>query len=324
MAKPPRSSNTTAAAWGWTCLALACFAANSLLCRLALRGGGRASITPELFTLVRLVSGALLLLGLFGWPTANARGSRSPRASRLVWRAWLAALLLAVYMVGFSFAYVALPAGIGALLLFGTVQLTMLGGSLVISALGRQPFPSWRTGAGMAIALAGLAVLTLQGRLPGSLPALPSLPLVLMIAAGAAWGLYSLVGNWSNGTLTPAQATTANFARASLLLPLLLAFASSGLSLSSTFATAYSLAGKELSGLGYALLSGMVTSALGYIVWYRALPLLRPMQAALAQLSVPPLAVLGGVVLLREPLSSSSILGGALILTGVALSLLRR
>jgi drug/metabolite transporter (DMT)-like permease len=269
------------AAVGLTAVAMLAFAANSLLCRLALQ---QDRIDPASFGAIRLVAGALVLACVM-------RSRRQPAAPG----DWRAAVLLFAYVALFSFAYVSLAAGTGALILFGAVQLTMLGAGL----LGGERFTpaGWM---GLALALAGLAVLLLPGA------AAPSLHgAVLMAGAGVAWGGYSLRGR---GAADPLAATAASFLRAAPL----------GILLALGFAAH---AHADARGVGLAVVSGALTSGLGYVVWYAALRRLTAMRAATVQLSVPPIAAFGGVLLLGEALTLRLGLASLAILGGIALVL---
>jgi drug/metabolite transporter (DMT)-like permease len=269
-----------------TALALSAFAANSLLCRLAL---GTASIDAASFTSVRLVSGTLmlwLLVALIGGERAPIRPGRQ----------WLPAAMLFLYAIAFSFAYVSLGAGTGALILFGCVQLTMLLAGLYA---GERPRP--RQWAGIALAFAGLAWLVAPG-LTAPAPA----GAALMAAAGIAWGAYSLLGR---GASNPSLTTARNFARAVPFTVVLSLLALPQLSISP-------------EGLLLATLSGALASGLGYIAWYAALPALTATSAASVQLAVPVLTAAAGVVLLDEPLTLRLIVSAAAILGGIALALL--
>ena len=260
--------------------AMAAFAANSLLCRAAL-GSGRVDATT--FTSLRLVSGALVLAVL------AARGGKGGHGS------WASAAALFGYALAFSLAYLRIPAAAGALLLFGAVQATMIGWALVC---GERPPPlEWL---GLATALAGLLVLTRPG-----LAAPDPLGSGLMAAAGVCWGVYSLRGR---GSGDPLGANAAHFARAA---PLALFASLAALALG---APRLSLAGAVL-----AVASGALASGLGYALWFAALRDLTATQAAIVQLTVPPLAALGAVLFLGETLSLRLALAGALILGGVAL-----
>jgi drug/metabolite transporter (DMT)-like permease len=266
---------------------MAAFAANSLLCRAALAGGLSDATT---FTTLRLAGGAVAL-GLL----ARGRGRARGRAG-----GWLSASALFAYALGFSLAYRHIPAGTGALLLIGAVQVTMLAGGLVA---GERPrFPEW---IGLALALAGLVVLARPG-----LSQPDPLGTGLMLGAGAAWGLYSLRGRGAGDALS---VNAVNFART---VPLALVGSAAGLALSSPRLTA--------TGASLALVSGAVTSGLGYAVWYAALRGLTATQAAIVQLSVPPLAAVGGVLFLHERLTVRLIVAGAMILGGIALAVAGR
>lgn len=280
---------------GLTALAMLAFAANSLLCRLALQSG---SIDAASFGSVRLVSGALMLALVLRW-----RGPRPATVAGAIAPAdWLAATMLWAYVVCFSFAYLSLAAGTGALILFGAVQLTMFGVGL---AAGERFSPAaW---AGLVLALAGLVYLVSPG-----VAAPAPLGAALMAAAGVAWGVYSLRGRRAADALA---ATAANFLRAA---PLALA--------TSAAAAWWFAEGLRISGSGtaLALVSGALSSGLGYVIWYAALPGLTALRAATVQLSVPPLAAFGGVLLLSEVLSARLLLASAAILGGVAVVLFSR
>lgn len=279
MTHSPRRPGATV---GWTAVALVAFAANSILCRLALRDG---SIEPLAFTALRLASGALVLA-----PFLAARGEAPPER----WSA-RSALALALYAVAFSLAYLGLDAGLGALLLFGAVQATMLGAGL---ARGERPTP--RRLVGLALACGGLVVLARPG-----VTAPPIGSALLMLAAGAAWGVYSLAGR---GARVGSRASARNFL---LAAPLGLA--------------AWALApgaAPSARGIALAIVSGALTSGLGYVVWYRALRGHSATSAALAQLLVPVLAAVAGVLGLGEPATPRLFLAAALTLGGVALAVL--
>jgi drug/metabolite transporter (DMT)-like permease len=273
---------------GLTTVAMVAFAANSLLCRAAL-GGGHADAAT--FTALRLLGGAVAL-GLL----ARIRGRPAP-PSRF---AWGSAVALFAYAAGFSLAYMRIPAGVGALLLFAAVQLTMIGAGLV---RGERPRPL--EGLGLASALAGLLLLTRPG-----LARPDPLGAGLMLVAGAAWGLYSLRGR-GHGDAVAMNASS--FARA-LLLSL------------ATGAAAALLGVTRLSptGVGLALASGAIASGLGYAVWYAALRGLTATRAAIVQLSAPPLAAVGAVVFLDESYSPTLLQASILILGGIALAVAAR
>lgn len=267
------------------CIAMIAFAANSLLCRVAL---GAGAIDPVSFTSIRLSSGAVLLAGMH-----VARGGW--RQWRLDWRS---ALALYAYAIMFSLAYVELGAGTGALLLFSAVQLTMLG---VAISRGERPSPlAWT---GLAAALGGLLWLLSPGL---TMPAPGAAG--MMLGAGIAWGIYSLRGA---GGGDPVAATTWNFVAAAAL-----ALAISAVAPGAVHA--------DERGVTAALLSGTCASALGYVVWYRVLPSLPKLLAATAQLSVPLIAAVGGALFLDEAVGLRLVFSGVLILGGIGLVLRAR
>ena len=260
-----------------TSLTMVAFAGNSLLCRLALRD---TQIDAATFTAIRIVSGALALWMIVRLRKAGGRPAGS----------WLSALALFGYAVAFSYAYVKLPAGTGALLLFGAVQATMIGYGLY---MGERLGP--RQIAGLALAAGGLVGLLLPG-----LSAPPLFDSGLMLLAGVGWGVYSLHGR---GAKDPIASTAGNFLMA---VP---------------FAAALALAARSVDGpgLGYAIVSGALTSGVGYAIWYMALPALKATVAATVQLSVPVIAAVGGILLLGEHVTPRLVLASAAILGGIAL-----
>ena len=268
-----------------TLLTMLAFAGNSLLCRLAL---AHSAIDAASFTSIRLVSGAMVLAALI-W----LRGSRVSRQG-----SWFSAAMLFAYAAGFSYAYLSLPAGTGALLLFGAVQATMIGWA-VYCGERLQPLQL----AGLLLALAGLVGLLLPG-----LSAPPLFGSLLMLMAGVAWGVYSLRGK---GAGDPTAATAGNFL---LAVPFALA-------LSALMSRGISFDGP---GIAYAVTSGALTSGLGYALWYRVVPQLRASNAAIIQLSVPLLAVVAGALLLDEAITLRMVLAGLAILGGIALVVARR
>ena len=265
--------------------AMLAFAGNSLLCRVALRD---TSIDAASFTSIRLASGALVL-----WILLRSRGKQPLAAG-----SWPMAAMLFAYAVCFSFAYRDLTAATGALLLFGAVQLTMTGYGLFTG----ERLAGLRL-VGVLVAVAGLVWLLLPG-----LSAPPVIAAGLMLAAGLAWGIYSLLGR---GAGDATAATGGNFIRA---VP---------------FAAVLSLAAASQSspdttGLMYAVASGAVTSGLGYVLWYAALPALTATSAATIQLCVPAIAALGGAVLLAEPITARLLIASAAILGGIALTIRKK
>ena len=266
-------------------LAMVAFAANSLLCRMALKN---TAIDAGSFTAIRITSGAAML-----WLVVRLRGlSHVPAGS------WLSALALFVYAAGFSFAYVKLPAAVGALILFGAVQATMIG-----CGLWRGERMGWVQIAGFCAAFAGLIALLLPG-----LSAPSSASAALMLAAGIAWGIYSLRGK---GRGDPVAATAGNFLRAVPFTALVYVFGFCDASLDS-------------AGIWYAVVSGALASGVGYVLWYAALPGLKATHAATIQLSVPVIAAVGGVALLGETITLRLLLSSAGILGGIALVIMSK
>lgn len=274
-----------------TGLTLIAFAANSLLTRMAL---GEGAIDASSFTTIRLGSGAVILLLL----AALTRQKSASPSNHWGQGNWTAALTLFVYAVAFSFSYLQLTTGTGALIMFGTVQVTM-----ILAALRQGEKPSLLEWIGLLLALCGLVYLVLPG-----LEAPPLLGSGLMIIAGGAWGVYSLLGQ---GTTDPIAQTTRNFVR---VVPFAL-----GVSL-------VSLPNLQLSRTGVilALLSGALASGLGYSLWYAALRGLTATRAATVQLLVPVIASAGGVLFLQETLSSRLILASLMILGGIGLAVVGR
>ena len=271
-----------------TALTMVAFAANSVLNRMALVDG---SIDPASFGAVRLAAGVAMLwiLAMVG---GNGRIQRNGD--------WRAAAALFVYIFGFSFAYLALDAGLGALILFGMVQITMFAGALWGGE--RPPTQRW---IGAVLAFAGLAWLLW----PSASLSVSLSHGAFMVAAGIGWGIYSLIGR---GATDPLRATAANFLFAAPLgvaLALIL------------FVPAGSLSAQ---GVWLGCLSGAITSGLGYALWYRVLPQLAPSVAAVAQLTVPVIAMAGGLVLLSEPITWDIVLPAIIVLGGVAVSVLPR
>jgi len=263
-------------------LAMVAFASNSILCRMALRG---TAIDPASFTSVRLVTGAVTM-----WALVRVTRGGLARAGD-----WGSALALLVYAVTFSFSYVGLTAGTGALLLFGAVQLIMIAAGLIA---GERI--SARLALGWALAAAGVAILILPG-----VSAPPALDAALMICAGIAWGVYSLRGRRSSNAL---RDTAGNFVRAA-----------PGALLVSAFWWAHRSSDTE--GILLAVLSGAIASGLGYAIWYTALPRLSAIAAGNAQLSVPVIAAFGGVLLFGEAITLRLSIASVLVLGGIALAL---
>lgn len=282
MTPGPRPARTLVCA----ALALVAFAANSVLCRMAL---GRPDIDAASFSSIRLASGAAALLLATLW----LRRRPFPAGGT-----WMSALMLSLYAVPFSFAYVSLSAGTGALILFGSVQATML-----LAAIGSGERPHAMQWIGLILALAGLTYLVLPGL------AAPSLTgSALMAIAGFSWGIYSVRGRGTGG---PLLETTGNFVRS---VPLALAV--SLVSLRQGHVTP--------AGALLAVASGALASGAGYVFWYAALAGLSATRAAMVQLPVPALAAAGGIVFLAETVTLRLVVATILILGGVGLALAGR
>lgn len=267
-----------------TALAMTAFAANSILTRLALTGG---DIGPWSFTAIRIISGAICLALIIGPTKALRQGS------------WRASFALLLYGIFFSYAYIRLSAGTGALILFAVVQITMIGGGLLAGE--RLRALQWF---GTALAMGGLVYLMLPKVAPP-----PPLGAVMMCAAGIGWGLYSLMGR---GTGNPAALTAGNFLRAALICailtgPILWAFPETNIA---------------PKGIILALLSGIITSGLGYIIWYMALKHLTATRAGIAQLTVPIIAAIGGMLFIAEPFTLRFFIAMCVTLGGVALAMI--
>lgn len=272
-----------------TALTMCAFAANSVLNRMAIFGQG---MDPLDFAAIRLGAGAGVL-GALVWFTGRRLVVSGPL------RLGGTASLL-VYMIGFSLAYLTLGAGLGALILFGSVQITMFGGALVAGE--KVPPRRWL---GAAIAMGGLAWLLW----PHEVQPVAVAPAAAMALAGVGWGLYSLLGRRE---ADPLAATAANFllaapvaALAALALPALAG-----------------VGGITLAGVGLACLSGAVTSGLGYALWYRLLPTLGATRAGVAQLTAPVIATAGGLAFLRERPDMALLVASVLVLGGVGLSVM--
>lgn len=268
----------------YTTIALVFFAANSLICRLAL---GAASIDALNFTGIRILSGAISIGIIAGVVNGNFKKHSG---------SWLSALALCGYATAFSFAYVRLSAGTGALILFGAVQATMF-----VWGLRQGEKPRRSQWGGLLVALAGFVILMLPGIRK------PSLTGAMMMAlAGAAWGVYSIRGA---AAIDPVAVTGDNFLRAVILMvPIYLLF--------------FPTPGISVKGAVWASFSGAVTSGIGYVLWYKALKHLTSTRAAVVQLFVPLIAVLGGIVLLDENPTLRLIVPAVMIVMGVSAYLL--
>ncbi|UCE64869.1 MAG: DMT family transporter [Nitrospirota bacterium] len=268
-------------------MALLAFAGNSVLCRVAL---GESTIDASTFTFIRLLSGAVVLLGILqfkGRPNGlNTKGD------------WSASFMLFLYAVTFSFAYLTVETGTGALILFGSVQITIILMSLISG--NRLLVTEW---IGVFIAFGGFVYLVLPG------VATPSVVgFALMAVAGIAWGMYTLKGRSSTNPLSD---TTFNFLRTTPFVLVLIIMA--------VHSSHYSF-----KGIVLAVLSGGVASGIGYTIWYMALSGLSAIQAAVVQLFVPIIAALGGVIFMAEPITLRLSLSSLMILGGILLVFLGR
>jgi len=269
-----------------TSIALVAFAANSVLCRIAFQGG---SIDPISFTSIRLVAGALVLICI---TRLTREGGKKPSLVK----SWRSGLALFTYAISFSLAYLSLTAGTGALLLFGAVQLTM-----IITALRSGEQMSGGQWIGSSIAIIGLVYLLLPGiSTPSPKGAM------LMVLSGIAWAAYTIAGK---GVTTPIAMNAGNFlwAAAMSLIVSILTFSQTSF---------------ETKGLLLAVISGGLTSGIGYAIWYKVLPSLSTTQASMLQLLVPPLATIGGVLFITEPFTARIAISSVLILGGVGLTVL--
>jgi drug/metabolite transporter (DMT)-like permease len=268
-----------------TLLAMIAFASNSLLCRAALK---HTSIDAATFTFVRIFSGAAVL-----WVLIKMRKVTSKESGN-----WWSGLALFVYAAAFSFAYLDLAAGTGALLLFGAVQATM-----ILWGFGKGERLDAIQIVGLLLAAAGLVVLLFPG-----LAAPPIGGSILMLAAGLAWGVYSLRGKSSRDAIA---ATAGNFLRAVPFAALVSVLMLPKMHLDSL-------------GITYAVISGAITSGLGYVIWYAALAGLKAASAATVQLSVPVLAATGGILLLGEPITLRYAIASIAVLGGIFLVIIER
>lgn len=268
-----------------TALAMAAFAANSVLTRVALTTGS----DPFAFAALRVVSGATVLLVL-----VRSRGAMPALnlAKRLP-----SVVALTAYMLNFSIAYLSLPSGGGALILFGSVQLSMFAGAVML----KDPVPVQR-GLGGVLALGGLAYLLWPTEQTG----FAVLATLAMIFAGIGWGVYSLIGR---GSSDPLADTAYNFALAIVPTAVMWVFLQGTLT---------------LSGAVLGVIAGAITSGLGYALWYGVLPRLGASRAGVAQLSVPIIAMLGGFVFLGEAITIKFMIASTLVLGGIGVSMMRQ
>ena len=278
------TSTTPLRIFALTALAMIAFAANSILARLALTSG---DIGPWSFTAIRFISGAVCLALIIGPMKTLRQGS------------WNAAFALLLYGIFFSYAYLLLSAGTGALILFAVVQITMIGGGLLAGE--RLRTLQWL---GLALAMGGLVYLMLPSVAPPS-----PIGAIMMSLSGLGWGLYSLMGR---GKGNPTALTAGNFLRAAIIcavitLPVLLILPEAAIG---------------PKGLGLGLLSGIMTSGIGYVIWYMALKHLTATRAGIAQLTVPFIAAIGGMLFIAEPFTLRFFIAMCLTLLGVALATL--
>jgi drug/metabolite transporter (DMT)-like permease len=268
-----------------TSLTMLAFAGNQILCRAALKD---TSIDAASFTTIRLVSGAVILWVIVRMRDGAHRGGGN----------WVSALMLFAYAAFFSYAYVTLPTATGALLLFGSVQTTMIGHGIWSGEHLRRVQLI-----GLFLAFAGLLGLLLPG-----LTAPPLFGAILMLGSGVAWGIYSLRGRITGD---PTRETAGNFLRT---VPIAAAIS----------ILSFNVASLDNVGVWYAVASGALGSGIGYAIWYMALPALKATSAATVQLSVPVITALGGLVFLSEPITLRVTLACVAILGGIALVVLEK
>ncbi len=271
-------------------LALMAFAGNSLLNRAALNGSG--AIDWASFTIIRIISGALFLWFIMASKDRHFTKALPRKGS------FISGFALFIYAATFSYAYITLGAGIGALILFASVQFT-----LQAITIFKGNMPSWLEATGLLIAVGGLIIFISPS---GGITMLNSFAwqgYALMISAGVAWGIYSWIGRSAQ---KPALATARNFIAAAPLCLLLMPFTAADIS---TY------------GIILALASGIITSGLGYVIWYAVLPKISVSLAATAQLSVPAIATIGGILFLDEAITKTFLLGSGLIFTGIGLTI---
>ncbi len=278
----------------YTILALIAFAANSLLCRMALVEG---HIDAWNFTIIRLLGGALCLALIMLVHDLKSSANNSDVVQDK--GSWLSSISLVIYALCFSLAYVELDTGTGALILFSAVQLTMIGWGIYkkerLSALQWLAF---------IVAIAGFIYLMLPS---AAIPAL--FGAIIMAISGVAWGIYSIRGQ---SCISPLRATGFNFIRSLIAIPILLIL---GLNYIHDI---------TFTGIVLASISGAITSGIGYSIWYMAMPLLKSTQAAVVQFCVPVLAAIAGVVFLSEPLTLRFIIASAIILGAVLVFILNK
>ncbi|WP_409425269.1 MULTISPECIES: DMT family transporter [unclassified Pseudoalteromonas] len=274
----------------FTIIALVAFAANSLLCRLALAQG---YIDAWNFTVIRILSGAvcLAIIMLLYTRQLNKKSQLSSSVTNDT-GSWRSSASLLIYALCFSVAYIELDTGMGALILFSAVQFTMIGWGIYKQE--RLTAVQW-----LAFIVAFVAFVYLM--LP-SQTAPPLMAAILMSISGVAWGIYSIRGK---ACVSPLRATTYNFIRSLLVLPVLIVVGMS------------QLKDIRMEGVLLAIGSGAIASGVGYSIWYVAMPLLKSTHAAIVQLCVPVLAAIAGAVFLSETLTVQFMLSSSIILLAV-------
>jgi drug/metabolite transporter (DMT)-like permease len=272
-----------------TLFALLAFAANSVLCRLAL---GENAIDATSFTVIRLLSGIVILIIVMQLTSKSNEKKPKTKGS------WLAASMLFIYAIAFSFGYVSLDTGTGALILFGAVQITMIMVSVISG--NKLHFTEWT---GLVIAFTGFVYLIIPSLVTPSF-----VGFILMAISGIAWGLYTLLGRTSKNPLSD---TAYNFLRTSPFILILVVFGLDNVHITSM-------------GILLAILSGAIASGIGYFVWYIALRGLSVTQAAVVQLFVPVIAGVGGVIFTNELITLRLIESSALVLGGILMVILGR
>jgi len=288
------SGNSTAKTLFFTTCALIAFAANSVLCRLAL---GDETIDAAGFTIIRLGSGAITLLFIF-WLSSTLRNTGNKTALTDSKGSWISALMLFLYAVAFSYAYITLDTGTGALILFGTVQITIILATLFSG--GRLHTTEW---IGTLVAFSGFVYLVLPNL---STPSFSGF--VLMTLSGIGWGIYTLKGRRSKNPLAD---TTKNFYLAIPFVIILALITFQNLHLTT-------------EGILLAIASGAIASGMGYTIWYIALGGLSATQAGVVQLLVPVIAAFGGVIFVSETISLRLTISALFILGGILIVVLGR
>ena len=278
-----------------TILALTAFAANSVLCRMAL---GSGAVDAASFTIIRLVSGSLMLIALMFFTAMYRQRNDQDRKDNKDRGSWFSAFMLFIYATGFSFSYLSLDTATGALVLFTAVQVTMITNTIILGY--RLKVAEWF---GLIIAFMGFVLLILPG-----IQSPPMMGTMLMVLAGVSWGLYSIRGHGSVNALFD---TGYNFIRSlAFIIPILM----------------FGFRSFEFTneGILLALASGAITSGLGYTIWYVAIKGLSSVQAGVLQLLVPAITALGGVVFLAEPITYRLSISMSLITGGVLLVILNK